>query len=667
MKIISVIALLFIELLSVAQGGDGDEKWALEKKTIDDLNVLLEEEICQNDSIALIHYRDIRALLQDLEYPKGEMTAYKHYGMMSYCQGKLDSMIFYQKKAALIAEKNNYHSFSGKMFSNLGYLFNNYGNYDSSFFYFGKALSSGTLAEDSLIISVAYTGLGINARELGQIDKSLEMYLRALSISESREDTVGMLTAKMNLLNFYRDHRPDLFLESELLEVIKMAKLIGQVQHEVSAYEYLGYLKSDGEELEEAFRFINKGLELNKSLKDNNRQISLLGALSYAHRKSGSYREAIKFSNEAIDYAISSDFTEYLPSLYSDNVLNYISLKEYKNAIVDGEKAVKIGEASESVDLYYKILPDIAFAYNELRQYSKAYKTQLLYSQLSEKIINSEKTEQLAEMQTKFETEKKETEIASLSQQASIQALEIRQKNQAIIIGVVVVLLALVALYFFYKQRETKKQQSQTELEQRFLRSQLNPHFISNALVAVQSFMLKNDSESAALYLTKFSKLMREILENSRKEFIPVEEEINMLKNFLDIHKLRLGSFDYSIELDHTIDPESDTMPPMFVQPFVENAVEHGIGDLKEGGRIDLKFRKEGDYISIGVIDNGKGLQKNENVDSTSLSTTIIQERMALFNRSLERKIQLMIADLKGEDGKVNGTQVQLKVPFRYV
>ena len=131
-----------------------------------------------------------------------------------------------------------------------------------------------------------------------------------------------------------------------------------------------------------------------------------------------------------------------------------------------------------------------------------------------------------------METEKKEIEIASLSQQASIQTLEIQQKNQMIIIGLVVGLFIVVVIYFFFKQREIKKQQAQTELEKRFLRSQLNPHFISNALVAEQSFMLKNDAESAALYLTKFSKLMREILENSRKEFIPVEEEVSMLKNY---------------------------------------------------------------------------------------------------------------------------------------
>ena len=179
--------------------------------------------------------------------------------------------------------------------------------------------------------------------------------------------------------------------------------------------------------------------------------------------------------------------------------------------------------------------------------------------------------------------------------------------------------------------------------------------------------MLKNDSDSAALYLTKFSKLMRETLENSRKEFITVDEEISMLKNYMDIHKQRLGSFNYTVDLDEAIDPEMDTIPPMFVQPFVENAVEHGVGSLKEGGKIELRFKKEGEFINIAVNDNGKGLTPNSDSDHQSLSTTIIQERIDLFNQALKNKIQLVIDNIKNESGEVSGTKVELKVPFSYI
>jgi LytS/YehU family sensor histidine kinase len=163
---------------------------------------------------------------------------------------------------------------------------------------------------------------------------------------------------------------------------------------------------------------------------------------------------------------------------------------------------------------------------------------------------------------------------------------------------------------------------------------------------------------------------MREILENSRKEFILVEDEIQMLTNYLDIHRVRMNeSFNYTIEVSENIDPGTDAIPPMFVQPFIENAIEHGIANAKGEGMIKLKLVKVGDYISIEITDNGDGLlqQKQERKEHTSLSTTIIKERMALLNKSLKKKIELAWGNIVNENGEVNGTKVELKVPYSYL
>ncbi|MFT7033852.1 MAG: tetratricopeptide (TPR) repeat protein [Cyclobacteriaceae bacterium] len=375
--------------------------------------------------------------------------------------------------------------------------------------------------------------------------------------------------------------------------------------------------------------------------------------------RNGDVQRGLEMSKEALKYSDKFNFPlKDVYYLFLNQGFAFETLGKYDSAIFYMEKASKL--RPQSIDHYrlkYIILKS-----------QKSFQTALLaheqYTAKVDSTLRRRNQSNLSLAQARFETDLKEKEVTSLSQRAFIQALRIEQKNQAIIIGIVVILLVMVAIYFIYKQQDLKKQQTQTELEQRFLRSQLNPHFISNALVAVQSFMLKNDSASAALYLTKFSKLMREILENSRKEFIPVEEEVNMLRNYLDIQKLRLGTFNFSIEVDENIDFELDIIPPMFVQPFLENAVEHGVFNDSKGGLIDLKFKKDGDYIAIEVKDNGGGLISNKNSDRNSLSSTIIKERMELFNRSLKRKIRLVIQNLKNEEGEVNGTIVELKVPF---
>ncbi|MEO1255234.1 MAG: histidine kinase, partial [Bacteroidota bacterium] len=269
------------------------------------------------------------------------------------------------------------------------------------------------------------------------------------------------------------------------------------------------------------------------------------------------------------------------------------------------------------------------------------------------------------ELSIQYETEKKEAEIKSLSQQAEIQALQIRQRNQAIGIGVALFILIIVILYFLNAQRDAKKQRKQIELEQRFLRSQLNPHFISNALVAVQSSLLEKDIASAENYLTTFSRLMREMLENSRAEQIPIEDEVSMLRDYLEINKKRLKSgFDFFIEVADEIDQEFDTIPPMLIQPFVENAIEHGIAPKDENLVIDISFHKEESGIRVIVKDNGGGL-KEAKVDSSkeSLSTQIIKERLALFNQSLKEKMSLSIQNWKDEKQGRIGLEVTLKIP----
>jgi LytS/YehU family sensor histidine kinase len=285
-------------------------------------------------------------------------------------------------------------------------------------------------------------------------------------------------------------------------------------------------------------------------------------------------------------------------------------------------------------------------------------------------VFSESKVKIIEELQTKYETEKKDLQIANLAQQASIKDLEIKQKNQALVVGLFAVLFIAGFIYLMYRQRALKRNQKQTALEQRFLRSQLNPHFMSNALMAIQNFMLKNQSDKAATYLAKFAKLMREILENSRKEFILVEDEIQMLTNYLDIHRARMNeSFNYTIEVDENIDRETDAIPPMFVQPFIENAIEHGIMNAKAQGMIKLKLVKDGDYIAIEITDNGGGMiqRKQELKEHTSLSTTIIQERIALLNKSLKRKIELGWENILNDRGEVNGTKVELKVPYNYL
>ncbi|MFK7951231.1 MAG: histidine kinase [Ekhidna sp.] len=516
-------------------------------------------------------------------------------------------------------------------------------------------------------IGQAYVALANGYGTSGNNSKAIAYYKKAAEIFESESAFQQLANAHYNMGGALYD---DGQYEVGLLYTDNALKYFEQVDDRHNISRSLANMSAMmmrlGKPLDSILQKLDRAEKIYREDNDQEQLSHILNNKGFAYlRANQELTEGISYFLQSLELQerehIDNDFIKGYS--YSGLSELYLLRGNYEKSLLSGDSAIIV---FTRLDYPYG-LKDVYAArvdtYEKQSDFKNAFKAMQVLKGYTDSLYNEKRSSQLNSLRVQYETAQKESEIKDLSQQASIQALEIKQKNQAIIIGVVVILFIIVALYFFYKQLETKKQQSQTELEQRFLRSQLNPHFISNALVSVQSFMLKNDSESAALYLTKFSKLMREILENSRKEFIPVEEEVSMLRNYLDIHKLRLGSFDYSIEIGESIDPEVDTIPPMFVQPFVENAVEHGISNRSEG-MINLKFSKEGEYISIEVNDNGKGLTSSKNKDHNSLSSTIIQERMDLFNRSLKKKISLTVNNIKNELDEAVGMHIELKVPF---
>ena len=205
-------------------------------------------------------------------------------------------------------------------------------------------------------------------------------------------------------------------------------------------------------------------------------------------------------------------------------------------------------------------------------------------------------------------------------------------------------------------------------LEQKALRLQMNPHFIFNALNSIQALVSSNDSKTARLYLAKFSKLMRQILDNSRRTSIPLENEIATLENYLAIEQFcNNHRFDYHIDYDDDLDVESIEIPPIIVQPFVENAIVHGVTQLDKKGKIIVRFFIEKEVLICEVEDNGIGRsaaakmksQRDQQHKSTALLIT--QERLDTLNKKSVQP-SISVRDLVDERGEPNGTCVRIRI-----
>ena len=205
------------------------------------------------------------------------------------------------------------------------------------------------------------------------------------------------------------------------------------------------------------------------------------------------------------------------------------------------------------------------------------------------------------------------------------------------------------------------------------LRSQMNPHFIFNALNSIQDYILSNQKEFAGDYLGKFADLMRIYLNHSKLETLSLADEVKALNLYLELEKLRFeDSLDFSLDVDANLDQDSIRLPSLIIQPFVENAIKHGLLH-KSGERIlRVAFSQRGNNLICLVEDNGVGRAKSEEInaqrrpDHESHASSAIQQRIALLNKSKDSAIQVSYNDLCNANGKALGTSVEIRIPLKF-
>lgn len=316
------------------------------------------------------------------------------------------------------------------------------------------------------------------------------------------------------------------------------------------------------------------------------------------------------------------------------------------------------------------VLRNLHRAQAENGLFKEAYNTMTAYSALMDTLRKQDNFEVINELQTRYETEKKERDLRELDQKNRIQALSIRQRN-LLIIGLIMASVALIGGgYMVSRQRIARQQQAAIENRLVSLRMQLNPHFIFNALSAIQNFILSGkDVREATRYLSNFAKVMRAFLEFNQSETISLEKEIEGLELYIGLQKVRFNqAFEHEVKLSNEIDPSDTLVPPMMLQPFVENAIEHGLRGVEQG-RLTLSYSIDGDNLIMEVTDNGRGRtkagndQQNKALEKQSLATRITAERIAMLNASRKEKVKYRfeITDLNA-DG--TGTVARFSIPY---
>jgi len=492
--------------------------------------------------------------------------------------------------------------------------------------------------------------------------QALDAYQQALKISQNLSDKILEASLYNNLGNIYADLKEyDKALE-KYQSFLSTSEELGQINNQIKGLTNIGSIYNDMGKHNEGITYLQKALSLAKEEKNEFFIAAIINNLGLAYKGVENYEKSLNYYQEASEKAkkLKNKYIEAsaLNSIGKVNIL----LKNYAVAGINGERALELAKEVDAVEWQADSWNVLSAVYEHQGSHDKALLAYKNYIQLKDSVLSEEKKVELTRRDMQFKLEKQET----------LASLEIKRQRfikNMVMAGGGVLFIATIIGYILYKKRRDALEEKRTadfntkvaDIELKALRSQMNPHFIFNSLNSISDYMLKYDLDTANDYLVKFSKLMRSILENSEKKWISLKEDLKLIELYIQIETLRLkNKLSYDIKVDKMIDIENTLIPPLILQPFIENSIWHGIAEKKSKGHIQIEIKKENEMIVCIVEDDGVGRKKNINAkpENNSMGVKITKSRLDIINQLKKTNGSIEMFDKK------QGLRVELKLPL---
>lgn len=582
-----------------------------------------------------------------------------------------DKSIQYATEALELARKINHRKGEAEALMAMSTAEYYRSQYAEAAAYIEKALVVIELLNDSALLFDALNKISINYRMTGRFEESLAFSFRALKITENLNDTLGkarMLNTIGGIYKELNDYSKALeyyIIADEIYEAKNFLRGLAQTKNNI------GIIHRTNTDYEKALEFYEQSLAIEKQL-DNKRGIAqTLNNIGSLYLLLGKYSPAIESFNNSL--LISRSINNPESQSISLNFLGetYSKLGRFNEAIESFEAMLKISEQTGSLGRKNLAIEQLARAHNQGGNYRQAAAYFEKLTALRDSIHQEHTRAIVAEIEAKYEFDKKAREIESLKQENQIQTLQL-SNSRIIIYSLAGITLTIIFIGLLLIQRNKLRLEKKTaELEQKLFRSQMNPHFIFNALHTIQSYIFKNNPGEAGRYLSSFAKLIRQVLTNSRQEYVTLSNEISTLEYYLQLQQLRYNNkFKYHLIVDPAIHTDLVMIPPMLAQPFIENSIEHGIQEIEDQGYISVSFKLSNGSILLEVTDNGVGIEHSKQKKDDhgnqheSLALLITEERIKLMNQTRNKKIELHVQDLKSVNEQLRGTAVSFQIPY---
>ncbi|MBN3035002.1 MAG: tetratricopeptide repeat protein [Bacteroidales bacterium] len=615
----------------------------------------------------------IDSLKQRLGQVEGEERIRVLIGLSyNFLRISVDESLEYGRQALDYSERSGNRRGVARALNMIGVGHSSAGDYESALSYHGQALDIFTELHDSVAMGITHNNIGVNFKKQGDYSQAVNHYENAYEIALQLGDRKGIHYALNNLGNVYFDWAK----YDRAREYFSLALEISREQGDLSAVAIalnnIGETYNKMQDWDQALSHYRKSLRISRETGARKGILNSLMNIGEIYVHIDKQDTALRYFLDAIGISRElGDQTNYA----------YASIKAGEFYMNDGNYEKAIGYLLEGLEvagglnepkLEKDVNESLSEYYRARGDFRAALDHYMRFTELKDTLFNRESRQEINELETKYETRKKEDEIR-------IQQLTIEKQQTRFTIGVIFFALIALTAYLLFNRYQLKQKNYRAELErknieieQRLLRTQMNPHFIFNSLNSINSFIAGNNPDAAREFLTKFARLMRYILENSRKSFVPVEDEVNTLQLNMELERLRFSNkFDFTIHVEEGIDTECTFIPPMLVQPFIENAIIHGVGPKEGQGHISVSLSREDGLMLCAVEDDGIGRKKAMELREKagkpghkSLGMQVTKERIDLLTERTGKTVSVQIIDLADDQGRPSGTRIELRIPF---
>jgi two-component system LytT family sensor kinase len=506
----------------------------------------------------------------------------------------------------------------------------------------------------------------------GFFKESIDYFKNSIVIAKENQ-IKGLITRNYSsLAEVYNNLRDTVNLRSSLKLLIEAAGKENDTLFLINGSYRLGSsLTSPVRNFKQADSLLKKSLELSLIIKDTAAISSSLANMGWNYYIEKKFKIAIDYYIKSLTYSVPGKIFSASANSLGNLGTIYRDLGETEKSIKYYQKSIE--QAKLDNDIY-----DLSWVHMEMsdmflskKDTANAYKNYVLFKKYSDILITKSNSQGLNDARIKYDADKHNKELELLSLRIRNQKLLIYGYTGLFVLSLAIGVLILSRSKINSKRRISEMNRKIAEVTQANLRQQMNPHFIFNTLNSIQYYMYQHDKLATNNYLTKFSSLMRKVLENSQHTSIPLRDELDALNLYLELEMIRFkDKFDYKINVDEEIDTIMYKVPTMLIQPYVENSICHGLMPGEGKGFIKIDLKLENDFISCIIEDNGIGREaaqeKKRKVESNhnSLSTQIISSRLDLVNALYGTSLKTIYTDLKNSDGESEGTRVEIQIPI---